>query len=74
MLWVSVYSKLEVYALFNRKPMKMFKNTRGVCVLLESVTGKCVLYALEPIDIFLCSTVEKRIGIVQAGANKRRCN
>ena len=49
--------KLEVYALFNRKPMKMFKNTRWVCVLLESVTGndsgKCVLDTLEPIDIFV---------------------
>jgi len=72
--------KLEVYALFNRKPMKMFKNTRRVCVLSESVTGndsgKCVLNALEPIDIFLCSrpTVEKSVGIVQAGADKRRCN
>ena len=63
--------KLEVYTLFNRKPMKMFKNTRRVCVLSESVTGndsgKCVLDALEPIDIFLCSTAEKRVGIVQAG-------
>jgi len=32
------------------------------------------LDALEPIDIFLCSTVEKRFGIVQGGADKRRCN
>ena len=41
--------KLEVYALFNRKPMKMF--VRWVCVLSVSVTGndsgKCVLDALE---------------------------
>jgi len=46
--------------------------------VLDSVTGndsgKCVLDTLEPIDIFLCSTVEKRVGIVQAGADKKRCN
>jgi len=64
--------KLEVYTLFNRKPMKMFKNTRLVCVTGND-SGKCVLDALEPIDIF-CSTVKKRVGIVQAGADKRRCN
>jgi len=50
-----------------------------VCVLSESVIGndssKCVLDVLEPIDIFLySSTIEKRVGIVQAGADKRRCN
>jgi len=70
--------KLEVYTLFNRKPIKMFKNTRLMCVLLDSVTGndsgKCVFDALEPTDIFWCSTVERRIGIVQAGADKRRCD
>ena len=49
-----------------------------MCVVLDSVTGndsgKCVLDALEPIGIFLCSTVEKRVGIVEAGADKSRCN
>jgi len=36
----------RVYALFNRKPMKMFKNTRRVCVLLDSVADKCVLFCV----------------------------
>ena len=52
--------KLKLYALLNRKRTKMFKYTRCVCVLWESVTGndsgKCVLDVLQLIDIFVCST------------------
>ena len=47
------HGKLKVYTLFNRKPMKIFKNTRRVYVLSESVTGndsgKCILASDVPL-------------------------
>ena len=55
--------------------MKMFKNTRWVCVLSESVTGnesgKCVLDALEPIDIN--SQICNNQSIIQSENFSRKC-
>ena len=54
--------KFEFYALLNRKPMKIFENTRWVFVLWESVTGNnCVLESLQ----------KRAVNVIYAGIEYR---
>jgi len=60
--------KFEFYALFNRKPMNMFKNTRRLCFFVgerdrQRLWPVCFGRAVADL-YFLYSTEEKRVGIV----------